>query len=153
MAMRFALVLAVAVLGACDPGGTYHVPGGIPQGRAYLLGGGAQMALRTSASWFTATLDVSLGITNRGTTALDVRPDAAKISDRDGPMERYDSPVFRCQGQDGAVVTLPPGGTCEIEMRFGVKIDRERLGKLTLTQDGVTRGGVAAPISVIFVLD
>jgi hypothetical protein len=152
--LTFAAVLVVGLLGACDPGGSYRVPGGIPQGRAFILSGGAQTSLRTSASWFTASLDVSLEITNRGATPLDVHPDAAGISDREGPMARNESrPAFRCRNHDGAVVTLATGETCEIEMSFRVKSDKDRLSKLTLAQDGVTRGGAPVPIRVIYLLE
>jgi hypothetical protein len=154
MTTRCDLAVVVALLAACDPGGSYRVPGGIPQGGAFVLSGGAQTSLRTSATWFTASLDVSLAITNRGTTALDVRPDAAGISDREGPMARNEAqPAFRCQNQDGALVILASGETCEIEMSFRVKIDKDRLSKLTLTQDGLTRGGTPVPIRVIYMLN
>jgi hypothetical protein len=153
MAMQLGLVL-VAVLGACDPGGTYHVPGGIPQGRAYILGGGAQMSLRTSASWFTGSLTASLAITNRGTSPLVVHPDNTRMADREGTLPRYyGHDVLRCDKHADATVTLAPGEACEISMKFEVRTDRARLRTLTLVQDGVTRGDVAVPISVTFELD
>jgi len=149
---RLPLVLVAALLGACDPGGAYHVPGGIPQGRSYVLGATAQTSLLTHATWFTTSLDVTLAITNRGTTPLEVRPDAATASDREGLLERNGG-QFRCANREGDSVTLGPGETCEIEMAFHVAVDKARLSKVTLAHAGVTRGGVAVPIHVIYLLD
>lgn len=152
--MRALLIAVVAVLAACDPGGSYHVPGGIPKGIYFVLGGPAHTGLTARASWFTATVHVFLGIQNQGTTPIEIRPDAAALSDSEGPLARNDSqPVLRCTNREGPVVTLATGDTCEIEMTFRVTVDKDRLKKLTLTHSGVTRDGVAAPISVIFVLD
>jgi len=148
-------VVVVGVLAACDPGGSYHAPGGIvvmDDGRRYILGGASQTQLRVHASWFTSSVHASVGITNNGSTPLEIRPNELHMADRQGPLQPWERAVT-CRHHEGALVTLAPGETCEMRTTFSVTADRDRLDKLTMTHDGVTRGGVAVPVSVILVMD
>ncbi len=59
--------------------------------------------------------------------------------------------VPRCdKHEQGEVVTLAQGDSCWMYADFEVQPDRERLQTLMLTHDGVTRGGIAVPVSVRF---
>lgn len=156
--MGLAWVLVVTVLGACDPGGSYSVPGGtmvMANGREFDIAGNSSTSLRANASWFTSSLDLGLAITNKGSTPLAIRPDAFRVSDRKGALAPKNGPrVPRCTGHETEeLVTLAPGDTCQMFAGFEVVVDRDRLQTITLTHDGVSRGGIAVPVSVKFEMD
>jgi hypothetical protein len=151
-----ASLLASCLFVACDPGGTYRVPGGTVVtdngARAFELDGDSQMPLRASASWFTSKLHTFLSITNKGSTSLIIRPDRFHLTDRSEPLAYVAVP--RCAGHDReGSVTLAHGDTCQLFVDFNVQPDRDRLRTLTLTHDGVTREGAVVPVSVTFELE
>ena len=156
--MGNARLLVVALIAACDPGGSYSVPGGTAvkaNGREFDLAGESNTSLRAHASWFTSSLDVGLAITNKGSTPLSIRPDQFRVVDRKGTLQpRNGARVPRCTGRESEqLVTLVPGDTCQMFATFEVEVDRDRLRALTLTHGGVTRAGSAVPVVVTFALD
>ena len=153
-----AWLLVIAVLGACDPGGSYSVPGVtmlMVNGREFDIVGNSSTSLRAHASWFTSSLDIGLTITNKGSTPLAIRPNEFRVADRKGALEpKYGSRAPRCTGHETEeLVTLAPGDTCQMFAGFEVVADRDRLRTITLTHDGVTRAGIAVPVSVKFEMD
>lgn len=123
-------------------------------GREFDIAGNAGTSLRAHASWFTSSLDVGLAITNKGSIPLEIRPDKFRVADRKGALEPKGLRVPRCTGHDTEdLVTLAPGDTCQMFAGFAVVVDRDRLRTITLTHDGVTRAGIAVPVSVTFELD
>jgi hypothetical protein len=151
-------VLVVALLGACDPGGSYRVPGGtevMDNGRRFDLAGNSGTSLRVYASWFTSSVRVELAITNKGSTDLSISPKQLRAADRKGPLHRRDARGgIRCAGREGEeLVTLRPGDTCQMSSDFAVHVDRDQLRTLTVAHDGVTRDGAGVPVSVKLELD
>lgn len=154
--MRLAVISVVALLSACDPGGTYHVPGAKADGFYAVLAGPAQTSLRAHANWFTGSVSTVLEIKNEGATPLLIRPDKVQMFDCDGGALDlyYSSKQPRCSGRtDESEVTLAVGESCQLDVRFQVVPDKDRLQTLTLIHDGVRRDGVAAPISITFEMD
>jgi hypothetical protein len=154
--MRAAAFVILGALAACDPGGSYHVPGGkevMADGRRFDIVGPSNTSLRANAHWFTGSVDIELAITNTGTTALLVEPDKLRLADRVGPLQ-FVRQRLRCNDQEAHdSVTLKPGETCDASGSFSVHVDRDRLSSLTLDLDGVTREGVSVPVLVKFELD
>jgi hypothetical protein len=156
--MRTVAAVVVCVLAACDPGGSYHVPGAAEVrdngARAYELSGGSSTRLVVRANWFTSSVDVGLSIMNYGRTPLAIRANELHLADLKGPLEpRHYPQDGQCMGHEhDSLVTLAPGETCEMFGTFTVHVDRDRLKTLTMTHDGITRDGAAIPISVTFEL-
>lgn len=157
--MRLAAISMAALLSACDPGGTYHVPGAravTDDGRQYVLAGPSQTSLQAYASWFTSTISTVLTIKNDGTTPLTIRPDKARLFDCDGnavDLKRW-APQPTCIDRvNEAEVTLVGGESCRFGADFEVVPNEKRLRTLTLIHDGVTRGSASVPIAITFELD
>jgi hypothetical protein len=77
MAKRVGLVVVVALLGACDPGGSYRVRGGTRKGRWDLIPATARTSLYAHASWFTTSVHATLAVlhcANRDDAAVTLAP-------------------------------------------------------------------------------
>jgi hypothetical protein len=152
------LVALLAPLSACDPGWSYRVPGGtevMENGRHFDIAGPAQTSLRVHGNLFTSTLWTIVTIKNDGTTALIIRPDEIRVSTQPGkPLPRKQPHPSRCHGHDAeAEVSLAPGDSCQIFTDFAVQPDADKLRKLELGHDGVTRDGAPVRVSVALVKD
>jgi len=117
-------------------------------GRWFVVPGNSETSSRVHASLFTGALTLALEVTNTGSAPLDIRPDALRMTvDRDRTeLARRDQEALRCHGHAQDAVTLAAGESCAIHAAFSVRPDADRLAKLTLTHEGVTRDG--APVSV-----
>jgi hypothetical protein len=156
---RLDLMSLAALLTACDPGGTYHVPGAREvrdDGAHFVMAGPSQTSLRAHATWFTGNVSTLLSIKNDGTTPLVIRPDRIRMFDCDGTELRLcsSSKQPRCSDRtDQSKVTLAGSESCQMDVGFEVVPDEDRLKTLTLIHGGVSRGSVDVPISITFVLN
>jgi hypothetical protein len=56
--------------------------------------------------------------------------------------------MIRCAGNDAALVSLAVREACRMSADFSVQPDSDELKTLTMIHEGVTRDGVAVPISL-----
>src|SRR4051812_9717742 len=113
--MRLIVVVASTMLiGACDPGWSYHVPDSrVGSTRAPEDRGAISMQTRAGLS--TGSLDVEIELTNRDGGALIVHGDPFRVLDSSHrPLPWYwgHPPQKPCEAREQAVVTLDRGQSC-----------------------------------------
>jgi hypothetical protein len=152
--MRWAAIVVLVSVAACDPGWHYKVAGATAvqaDGRRFDLPTAHGVALRVYSSVFTVHLQFELDVRNEDGQPLSVDASALHIQDSKGvalPIYSANGPP-RILGDDGGTSdTLESGESLRIHGDFLVAPRSSDLKTLTVDYDGIKRGGKAVPIRI-----